>query len=262
MIRGEQITGAIFDVDDTLLDNKSGIPGEGLHEKSRLTAIHFVGKKYEIPELQSVTAIENFEAFGTSRTHSVEGAVWNLMHIKGLVDTSLIDRDNPLLQEITNLKDSLHVKVLLSEGNLVPGADRFILGLASIGLGHMAIGSSAPRRDIDLFLDEVSDLRQYFPDQRIMSRESVTHFKPHPEVFDKAFASLDLPKTSRRTTIVVEDDPRGIEAGHKAGLFTVGITTRFSKSDLKNVPTPPDLVVDSYKELSKLLEVPFTTRQN
>ncbi|HEX3568200.1 MAG TPA: hypothetical protein VHT70_00810 [Candidatus Saccharimonadales bacterium] len=33
-----KVKGAIFDVDDTLLDNKPGNPGFGLHERARLAA--------------------------------------------------------------------------------------------------------------------------------------------------------------------------------------------------------------------------------
>lgn len=45
MITISEVKGAIFDVDDTLLDNQPGQPGMGLHERSRLAAFQFVGKK-------------------------------------------------------------------------------------------------------------------------------------------------------------------------------------------------------------------------
>lgn len=51
-----QIAGAIFDVDDTLLDNQPGVPGQGLHERSRLAAAHTVGKAHGIPALENLTA--------------------------------------------------------------------------------------------------------------------------------------------------------------------------------------------------------------
>lgn len=51
-----EVKGAILDVDDTLLDNKPGVPGQGLHERSRLAAAHTVGKEHSIPALEELTA--------------------------------------------------------------------------------------------------------------------------------------------------------------------------------------------------------------
>ena len=46
-----EIKGAIFDVDDTLLDNKPGVPGQGLHERARLAAIREAGERHRIEPL-------------------------------------------------------------------------------------------------------------------------------------------------------------------------------------------------------------------
>ncbi len=48
--------GGIFDVDDTLLDNKPGVAGSGLHERSRIAAVHEAGVKYGIPALAKLSA--------------------------------------------------------------------------------------------------------------------------------------------------------------------------------------------------------------
>lgn len=59
------------------------------------------------------------------------------------------------------------------------------------------------------------------PSMRITSRD-VTHGKPHPEPFIRA---MQLARVSPSQAIVIENAPLGVEAGDKAGAFTIGVTT-------------------------------------
>jgi hypothetical protein len=106
--------GAVFDVDDTLLDNNP--PGQigGLHELSRLEAAHTVGRKHNIPTLISFGGQDNLDAWHNSPIHTLEGAVWTMLQMTGVADVSdEINFAHPLLQEIVKLKDELHESVLL-----------------------------------------------------------------------------------------------------------------------------------------------------
>lgn len=253
MITIHEVSGVIFDVDDTLLDNQPGQLGKGLHEKSRLAAFQFVGEQRDIPALKNITPEQNLDAFLTSPVHSLPGAVWNYLWTSGLVDSEVMIPDHSLLLEIVAKKDELYADVLRNEGEEVPGASTFVRQLANHGLEEkLAIASSAIRRDIGIFLAKVG-LQDLFPGSRIMSLESATHTKPHPELFNLAFESLKLPESARATVLAFEDDPRGIMAAKAAGLYTCAITTRYRRSDLEALEVAPDVVADRYQEFATLL---------
>lgn len=253
--------GAIFDVDDTLLDNKPGIPGQGLHERSRLAALQEVGKRRGIPELLQVTPRENLDGFLNAPVHTLEAAVWNIMYGRGLVTVNVPDPKNKIFQEIVALKNKLHEKILREEGEEVPGASAFVRALAANGFeGKLAIASTAVRRDIDIFLEKTA-LNHLFPDSRIISKDKLTHAKPHPEAFNKAFAALGLPPdTNKAKVMAFEDDPRGIMSAKAAGMCVFAITTRYSREKLAELEVPPDFIADSFAEFSRLLGLPATLK--
>ena len=249
----KHIIAAIFDLDDTLLDNR--VEGGTIHELSRYQAIIDSAKQRNIKQLLTTTHQENIEAYATAKENSVVGAVWNLMYKKGLVGSEDIDYNNELLHAIATQKHTLHAAVLRKEGKPVEGAVKFIEYLSANGLTRLAIASSAIRRDIDIFLSEITHLKKYFPDKQIISIESITPgcAKPHPEVFLKAFASLGLDELQKPDVLVVEDDPRGIMAAKRAGLYAAGITTRINRAKLQDAGA--DIVVDTYSELRDRIAV-------
>ncbi len=254
----EIVKGAIFDVDDTLLDNQTGVEFGTLHEHSRRKAILHVAEKYNLPNLATITAQENLDAFHNASTHSLDGAVWEVLYLKKIVNNRDLDPDHELLKEIVLLKNELHIDSLRTLGREVVSASLLVETLAGNYeiQDKMAIASSAIRRDINIFLDELTSLRRYFPDERIISYEDIPHGlgKPHPEPFNRAFATLGLLNSDRTRVIAFEDDPRGIVSAKKAGLFVCAITTRFKKDDERLLAAEPDLIIDSYAEALELLK--------
>ncbi len=72
-------------------------------------------------------------------------------------------------------------------------------------------------------LDNISrDFPGMFDDDKRITARNVTHGKPHPEPFIKA---MQLARVSPSQSIVVENAPLGVEAGDRAGAFTIGVTT-------------------------------------
>lgn len=245
-----EVKGAIFDVDDTLLDNKPGVPGQGLHERSRLAAAHIVGRKHGIPALEGLTAQQNLDAFLNALVRTLEAAVWNILVMTGVADSEVINSDTPVFREIVALKNELHKDILREFGTEVPGAVKFVKALGRTSLRNkLAIASTGVRQDIDMFLS-MTGLDGFFPDERIKTKESITHPKPNPEVFNLAFASLDLPEKDKGNVCVFEDDPRGIMAAKAAGLYVCAITTRFDRESLSELEVAPDLIADSYQEFA------------
>jgi HAD superfamily hydrolase (TIGR01509 family) len=251
----DHIAGVVFDVDETLLDTNVKDPVNGFHEQARLQAAHEVGRSRNIPELINLTPELNLEAFLTAPVHTLESTVWNSLLMLGLESSQQMDPDSPLLKEIVARKDELFEDILRTQGKPIPGAVAFIERLAAMGLeNHLAIASTSIRRDIDIFL-EASGLKRFFPDERIITKADVTHAKPNPEAFDKAFKTLGLSENDRQFVLAFEDNPRGVVSAKGAGLFTCAITTVQSRETLVNQPIAPDLVADSFEEFTALLKL-------
>jgi len=254
MPKYSDFSAAIFDVDDTLLNNYPKGHSAGLHEESRLRAVHALGRRYDIKELLEFTVEENIAAFRDAPVHSLEGAVWNVLLMTGLANGDVIEKNNPLFREIVDLKDALHEDTLRTLGEEVPGATRFVRSLAKHGMtGHLAIASTAIKRDITISLD-ILGLRDLFPDKCIISKDRFQHPKPHPEAFELALASLEL-NTLPERVLAFEDDPRGIISAKATGLFTCAITTRYTKKALQELAIAPDLIANSFAEFEQLLDL-------
>jgi len=250
------VQGAIFDVDDTLLDNKPAVVGQAYHERARLAATHTVGERYNLPALARLSPLDNRRAFIEAPVHTIEAAVWNMLRMTGVAQDIPIDPTDPLLLEIITLKDELYEQILRTEGEALPGAVAFVHSLADAGLtGRLAIASTAIRRDVDIFLAKTG-LDDLFPDHRIKTKESIAYPKPDPEVFNLAFASLELPETARANVCAFEDDPRGISAARGAGLYVCAITSRYSAGELRALEVPPHVIADSYADFRTLFRLP------
>ncbi len=239
--------GAIFDVDDTLLDNKPGRPGHGLHEKSRLAAAREAGQRHNIPHLEQLSIEDNLRAFLTASEHSIQAAVWNILLMTKQVNRKTIDPHNSLLREIIARKDELYEAILRDEGEEVLGATQFIQLLTTQHNPRLAIASMGNRRNVDFFLRK-TNLKDLFPDDRIKTKELVAHAKPHPEAFNLAFDSLQLPESDRQFVCAFEDDPHGIASARAAGLFTCAIGTRFTPEYLLALETPPHVALATFDE--------------
>lgn len=107
----------------------------------------------------------------------------------------------------------------------VPGATRMVHCLMDHGITRVLVTGSGQPSNLAR-LDE--DFPGGFPhDLRITSRD-VKFGKPHPEPYLKAMA---LAKAEPWECIVIENAPLGVEAGAKAGAFTIAVTTG---------PVPPE----------------------
>ena len=82
-----------------------------------------------------------------------------------------------------------------------------------------AIGSSGCRENVEMIIEGlgIADLID-----ASISGSDVTHGKPHPEIFIKAYEALGL---KAEECIVVEDAITGIKAGVAAGCKCIAVTT-------------------------------------
>jgi beta-phosphoglucomutase-like phosphatase (HAD superfamily) len=103
----------------------------------------------------------------------------------------------------------------------------------------LAIGTSAPRANLDLVLERLR-LRRYF--NSCVTKEDVANGKPAPDTFLAAAQKLSL---APNRCVVVEDAVQGIEAGKAAGMPVIALTTTRDRAAL----SAADMIADSLGEL-------------
>jgi HAD superfamily hydrolase (TIGR01509 family) len=112
---------------------------------------------------------------------------------------------------------------------LLPGLPEFLERAHRRGI-LMAIGSAAIPFNIDFVLDNLN-IRHYF--SVIVSADDVVLSKPHPEVFLKAAARLQVAPAD---CLVFEDVPKGAEAALNAGMPAVVLTTTHAAAEFAGLP--------------------------
>ncbi len=108
------------------------------------------------------------------------------------------------------------IELILSKGQLKPGAERAIDLCAGRGLS-LAVASSSEYRLIDAALDHF-DLRGRFT--LVHSAEDEAYGKPHPAVFLATAAELGA---SPRRCVVWEDAPAGVLAAKAAWMACIAV---------------------------------------
>ena len=127
--------------------------------------------------------------------------------------------------------------------DLLPGVRDLVAGLHAAGIPQ-AIGSSAPRNNIDLIL-EMTGLDTFIT--AVVSMEDVTRGKPDPEVFLKGAAKLGVPPSR---CVVFEDAPVGIRAAKAGGMKAVGVTFIQHHPAEKLREEGADLIVGCLREVN------------
>ena len=98
----------------------------------------------------------------------------------------------------------------------------------------LAIGTSAPRSNVDFVLDKTG-IGKYFP--VILDESHVSHGKPNPEIYVNCAAALHY---NPKQCIVFEDSLSGVAAARAAGCLVVGISTTHSPEELGTKVTMKD----------------------
>lgn len=83
----------------------------------------------------------------------------------------------------------------------------------------LGLCSNSIRKSIELML-QYSEISEYF--DIVLSNQDVTFAKPDPEIYQVARHRL---KVRAEECLVVEDNPKGIEAGRRAGMEVVCVSS-------------------------------------
>lgn len=204
--------GVIFDLDGVLVDTGWA------HRQSW----------FDLAELEGFSMSDEFfySTFGMQ----------NYMIIPMLIGRQL-PRDE--VDRMSDWKEQRYREIIADHLEPAAGATALLDDLKNAGF-RIAVGSSAPRANLDLVLD-IASLHNWF--DACVSGEQVEHGKPAPDTFLKAAEGLRLPPDR---CAVVEDAVQGVEAGKAAGMPVAAVTATRRRQDL----AAADIVVDSLTELS------------
>ena len=135
------------------------------------------------------------------------------------------DRFTPEEMEHWSLeKEKRYQQAFLPALKLIRGLDAFLKKAFDARI-PMAIGSAAIPFNIDFVLDNLH-IRKYF--SAIVSAADVRFSKPHPETFTRAASLLGVDPSQ---CLLFEDAPKGVEAGDRAGMSAVVLTTMHSREE-------------------------------
>ncbi|MBN9389929.1 MAG: HAD family phosphatase [Chloroflexi bacterium] len=146
-------------------------------------------------------------------------------------------------QEVADLgfqKEEYYRAAARSGLSLLPGVRELLANLHTAGF-KQAIGSSAPRQNIELLM-ELTGIESYF--EAIVGSEDTQRGKPDPQVFQVAAEKLGLDPDR---CLVMEDAVAGVEAATAAGMASIAVT--FVGHHLDN-----DLIIAGAKRVVKSLE--------
>jgi beta-phosphoglucomutase len=149
-------------------------------------------------------------------------------------------------QEIADLgdrKEDLYRDSARPGVELLPGVRGLLEGLAADGF-KQAVGSSAPRRNLELIL-QLTRTERYF--DAVVSMEDTQRGKPDPQVFQVAAERLGVPPSR---CVVVEDAVAGVQAARAGGMKCIAVTFVGHHPEASLRQAGADLVVRNLEEVS------------
>jgi HAD superfamily hydrolase (TIGR01509 family) len=216
--------GLVFDLDGVLADT------EGLSARVTIAM-------YE--ELYGVTfTFEDFVPYiGTGAYRYVEGPA---------KDAGLELRS---LEEAVEARHVRFVEALeRGECDPCPGAHALVDAAYAHPDWVLAIATSSPQKKAEATLKAIEMDTNKF--DIFVNGDSITHKKPHPEIYERAAKDLGLDPAQ---CVAVEDAITGLDSAVGAGMKTLAVTSSFSADKLAHadrvVPSLEEVTVDSLKEM-------------
>lgn len=144
------------------------------------------------------------------------------------------------LRELGYEKEAIYREIYAPTIAPTRGLTEFLSESRRRGL-KCAVGSSGCMANVDFVLDGCG-IRDSF--EAVVAGDRVSRCKPDPEIYLTAAAALGLAPAE---CIVFEDAEAGIEAGKRAGMKVVALSTTFSADFLRD--TAADLIVDDFTQV-------------
>jgi beta-phosphoglucomutase len=207
----------IWDVDGTLVDTAE------LHFQAWLALTRQLGKPFSRAEFAATFGLRNADI------------------IPQLFGKQFTEQE---VAELGERKEELYRAAARTHSvTLLPGALALLESLHAAGF-EQAIGSSAPRSNLDLIL-RLTHIERFF--QAIVSVEDFQRGKPDPQVFQVAAAKL---AEASDHCLVLEDAVAGVQAAKAAGMKCIAVRCGGHHSEAALVQAGADLVANSLEEVS------------
>jgi beta-phosphoglucomutase len=147
------------------------------------------------------------------------------------------------INELGHRKEELYRTAARQGVDLLPGVRALLDGLRSAGF-KQAVGSSAPRANLDLIL-QLTQTESYF--DAIVSAEETQRGKPDPQVFQVAAAKLGVEPAR---CVVLEDAVAGVQAARAGGMKCIAVNFVGHHPEAKLRQAGADLVVKTLEQVS------------
>jgi beta-phosphoglucomutase len=152
------------------------------------------------------------------------------------------ERSDREVAELGNKKEELYREAAGRGVKLVWGARGLLEALEGAGF-RQAIGSSAPRANLDLIL-RLTGTERFF--EAIVSMEDIQRGKPDPQVFELAAQRLGTPAAR---CVVIEDAVAGVQAAKAGGMKCIAVRFAGEHSESALAKAGADLVVASLEQV-------------
>jgi beta-phosphoglucomutase len=149
----------------------------------------------------------------------------------------------PEVDDLGFRKEELYRAAARRGVSLLPGVRELLTALEAAGF-RQAIGSSAPRDNLDLIL-ALTDTRRFFT--AVVSMEDTQRGKPDPQVFQTAANRLGV---APARCLVVEDAVAGVQAARAGGMRCIAVRFVGHHSAEALTRAGADLVVPSLEQVS------------
>lgn len=207
----------LWDVDGTLVDTAE------LHYQAWLVLAGQIGKPFARADFAATFGLRNQDI------------------IPGIFGAHLSAHD---VAELGERKEESYRAAARQHGViLLPGARALLEGFQTAGF-KQAIGSSAPRKNVELIL-QLTQSEQYF--QAVVSVEDIHRGKPDPEVFLIAANKLAV---SPNHCLVLEDAVAGVQAAKAAGMKCIAVRSGGQHSEAALAQAGADRVVSNLEQVS------------
>jgi beta-phosphoglucomutase len=208
--------GAIWDVDGTLVDTAE------MHFAAWVEVCREHGRPFSRADFAATFGQRNPEIIRT-----LFGNRFNDAEIAALGDR----------------KEVLYREAARKGVALLPGVRDLLEGLRRAGFAQ-AVGSSAPRANLDLILG-LAGVAPFF--SAIVSSEDTQRGKPDPQVFQIAAQRLGIPP---ERCVVLEDAVAGVQAARAGGMKCIAVRFVGHHPEESLRRAGADLVVDSLEQVN------------
>lgn len=223
----------IFDLDGTLIDSI------GMWNNVDIELLTSLGKTPR-------NVGEERDKFLAENTH---GDIY-LNFAKHTIESYQIEGITP--EELNEMRYTLARKYQINKLDLKDKVAEFLVQARKLGYTLTLATISTPHA-IEIYAKENKKIRNKIDlysifNGGILTKESVTHKKPNPEVYLKA---VELHNSRKEDCIVIEDSLSGVQAAKGAGIDTIAIYDQHADCDREKINVLADYTASNYKVLSK-----------